>query len=418
MSKYVIHERSRAHAMKRRWLIIIGSGALGLVLVVGALYWFVWRSTEEPVVAKADTSQVADQPSNDTSASASTIEGRYLFSGTIAWDRAIERDAKTDYSRPFSQLNTFDRSKYDAWIADLECPSTSDVVPYQTQVDSLIFNCPTQFNAEARKFFDIIGLSNNHTYDMGRSGFLETQKNLAAAGFQTYGSYEMSDTPNLCEVIALPIKLKNSDGQAESANIPVAFCGYHAVSGYPTQDELDLIKEYSKVMPVFAFAHIGIEYTPVANEQQRTLARAFIDNGAEFVIMNHPHWVQDTDVYKGKLIVYSTGNLIYDQLNYDEQRSASYDIKLTANYDDNMAAWIKYASTCQATKLNDDCFANLPANLVKPTFSYVYDMVAGSERPPQRWLARKADNVMQLDTEQRTNWLDTLRRLGQTERLN
>lgn len=417
MANYVLQERSRAHAIKHRWLLIVTGFIIVVLLVLAGLYWFVWRSVGDTEMPNSNN-QSAQNEDHASKPTYSTIEGRYLFHGTIAWDRAIERDAGSNYARPFSLLNTFDKAKYDAWIADLECPSTDDYIPYQTQVDSLIFNCPTKFNAEARKYFDILNLANNHTYDLGRSGFLETQQNLAQAGFQTFGGYEMSDTPNLCEVVALPVRLENTNDNAEAANLPVAFCAYHAVSGTPTQAQLDMVKTYSKVMPVFAFAHLGIEYTPVANEQQRSLARQLIDNGAEFVIMNHPHWVQDTDVYNGKLIVYSTGNLIYDQLNYDEQRSASYDIKLTAKYDDNMAAWISYANSCNAGKLNDDCFTNLPTNLVKPSFDYMYDMVAGDERPPQRWLARKADQTLQLDTEKRTNWLETLRKLGQTERLN
>lgn len=404
--------RHRRSGTSRRLWVIIGVIVIGLALVAGVL-WFVFlrdkpMTTDEPAVS--ETSEAVQ--------SYSSIEGRYLFHGTIAWDRAIERDARGNFSRPFSLLSTFEPEKYDAWVADLECPSTNTTVPYQTQVDSLIFNCPTAFNAEAKKYFDILNLANNHTYDLGRDGFLETQKNLTDAGFQVYGSYEMEDEPNRCEVINLPIRLQKEGSEPVASSLPVAFCAYHAVSRYPTANELATIKAYTKVMPVFAFAHLGIEYTPSANDQQRQLGRDLIDAGAEFVIMNHPHWVQDTAVYKGKLIAYSTGNLIYDQLTYEEMRSASFDIKMTSTYDDSLAEWIAYATSCGAAKLNDDCFAGLPNGLQKPSFDYKYDMVAGDERPPQRWLARKADDELQQDTERRTNWTQTLTELGQTERLN
>ncbi|MGB4759087.1 MAG: CapA family protein [Candidatus Saccharimonadales bacterium] len=343
-----------------------------------------------------------------------TVEGRYLFHGTVAWERAIERDARGNYDRPFSMLDTFDRQKYDAWIADLECPVTTKTVPYQTQVDSLQFNCPPAFNAAAKKYFDIFNLANNHTDDLGRDGFLETQKHLTDSGFQVYGGPDLTDSQNHCEVISLPIHLKGA-GKTDQAALPVAFCAYHAVARSPTTAELESVRAYAKVMPVFAFAHLGVEYTATVTSQQQTLARDLVDAGAEFVIMNHPHWVQSTDVYKGKLIVYSTGNFLFDQLTYEEQRSASYDIMISAKYNDNIKTWIKLVQSCGAEELHDSCFAELPKNLAKPTFNYHYELVAGDERPPQRWIPRKADKALQADTERRANWQSTLQTLSQSQ---
>jgi poly-gamma-glutamate synthesis protein (capsule biosynthesis protein) len=42
-------------------------------------------------------------------------------------------------------------------------------------------------------------------------------------------------------------------------------------------------------------------------------ARAAIDMGAAIVIGSHPHWVQATEIYKGKQIIYSLGNFVFDQ---------------------------------------------------------------------------------------------------------
>ncbi len=171
-------------------------------------------------------------------------------------------------------------------------------------------------------------------------------------------------------------------------------------------------------MPVFAFGHLGIEYTPTASAQQQRLAHDMIDAGAEFVIMNHPHWVQNTEVYNHKLIVYSTGNFIYDQLTYEDQRGASIDVLMSAPYSDNLAKWIAYGASCGATNLNDSCLANVPAGLTKPHLSFMFDLVASDERPPQRWLTRLADSTLQFDTEKRANWTQTLEQLGQNQRLN
>lgn len=412
MKRGKIHSRKSGNSNK---VLIIIASILFAAAALFASYWFFLKDT------KKTTSNANNQyksVSSEQKPQYDSAEGRYLFHGTIAWDRAIERDARGDVSRPFSLLNTFEKEKYDAWIADLECPSANTTVPYETQVNALIFNCPPKFNAEARKYFDILNLANNHTHDLGYERFLETQKNLTDAGFQIVGSQDLTDKKNHCEVMSMPIRLKKDNGEDVKENLPIAFCAYHAVSRSPNQEELQSIKDYAAVMPVFAFAHAGIEYVATATEQQRQIGRDLIDAGAEFVIMNHAHWVQDTDVYKGKLVVYATGNFIYDQLEYDTQRSASYDVKMTTEYNETLQQWIELGKTCNAVSLHDDCLSQIPDGLEKPNFNYVYDLVAGDERPPQRWLARKADETLQLDTEKRANWLETLQKLGQTERLN
>ena len=39
-----------------------------------------------------------------------------------------------------------------------------------------------------------------------------------------------------------------------------------------------------------------------------------IDDGADVVIGNHPHWIQPPEIYKGKFIMYAHGNFIFDQM--------------------------------------------------------------------------------------------------------
>ena len=45
-----------------------------------------------------------------------------------------------------------------------------------------------------------------------------------------------------------------------------------------------------------------------------------IDWGADIVIGNHPHWYQGIEIYHGKLITYSHGNFVFDQMWSEETR--------------------------------------------------------------------------------------------------
>lgn len=57
--------------------------------------------------------------------------------------------------------------------------------------------------------------------------------------------------------------------------------------------------------------HFGNEYEESHNELQTEMARAAIDAGADLVIGHHPHLVQGIEEYKGGLIFYSLGNLVF-----------------------------------------------------------------------------------------------------------
>jgi poly-gamma-glutamate synthesis protein (capsule biosynthesis protein) len=72
---------------------------------------------------------------------------------------------------------------------------------------------------------------------------------------------------------------------------------------------------------VVAALHWGAEYVTIpqaapgiASDNPVEIAHLAVDSGADLVVGNHPHWVQGLEVYKDKLIVYSHGNFILDQM--------------------------------------------------------------------------------------------------------
>ncbi|GEM_PF-1692524 len=59
--------------------------------------------------------------------------------------------------------------------------------------------------------------------------------------------------------------------------------------------------------------HSGFQFQSAPSATLRTIARQAIDAGAEIVIAHHPHTLQGVEWYRDKLIVYSLGNLVFDQ---------------------------------------------------------------------------------------------------------
>jgi len=64
---------------------------------------------------------------------------------------------------------------------------------------------------------------------------------------------------------------------------------------------------------VIPFFHWSAEYVAVPSVSMRRMAHQAIDAGAAMVIGSHPHGVQATEWYKGKPILYSLGNFVFDQ---------------------------------------------------------------------------------------------------------
>jgi poly-gamma-glutamate synthesis protein (capsule biosynthesis protein) len=316
-----------------------------------------------------------------------------------------------DYSYPFSQLNTFEPNKYDAWMTSFECPITDNVVPFATQVSNLVFNCRPEFLPEATKYFQFFDLANNHTGDQqGSKGLESTRQYLDKAGVQYFGSFDPGVTDDICEVVALPVRIEQSDKTEQKAQLPVAMCAWHYFMRGPEPGEIEHMQQYAKIMPVLAFVEMGVEYQPTASAIQQKIAHAVVDQGPEFVIANNPHWVQNTEVYKGKLIVYATGNFIFDQLEPEEQRSASLDVTMTVPYDQNVGKWVALAKDCVA--FQDSCLATAQKQGLKKIKPHLtYGVVAG--QGGYRHLTHKADAATQAAVEQRMNWQQTLKQLGQ-----
>ena len=63
---------------------------------------------------------------------------------------------------------------------------------------------------------------------------------------------------------------------------------------------------------VVLYTHWGVEYVPIT-EEIKELAHQFIEAGADLIIGSHPHIVQEKEVYRGKTIYYSLGNMVFDQ---------------------------------------------------------------------------------------------------------
>ena len=391
----------------KKWILVV-PGLATLSIVVAGLIW--WSS--HPLEQKNNINQpqiVVPEPK------IISISSKVLFTGNSFWGRYTNDNAmKTTepYKFPFARLSEFDRQKYDSWITGLECPTTKKGVAMTSaeMEATLTFNCDPAYLGEFAKWFDIVTLANNHTDNMGADGFLETQQSLGDNKIQYFGHYDPSELDEVCEVVSLPVKIHYDDKSEREGLLPVAMCGYHGVFKLPSAEAVALISKYAEKMPVIVFPHAGAEYKPVPDQIKTSLYRSFVDAGADMVVGDHPHWVQSTEVYNGKLIIYSMGNFMFDQqFNQEVTRSAAIDVEITSEGgSEQLEGWLELGDGCK--KYHDDCFDRAEQkDLSRIQLNYKFNAIATSNKGYQAYPAPELQNSV----EQRLGWQESMKALGQ-----
>lgn len=343
---------------------------------------------------------------------------KYLFGGTTFWSRRTNTAARASelgVAYPFSQLDTLEREKYQAWVVGIECPVTEKggVHNNYEETSLLKFNCDPDYLPEASKYFTAALIGNNHTDNQGEDGFAETIQNLKDNNIQPFGSYDYRDGEKNCDVITLPIIVQMSDNSEREIQMPFGFCSAHGVFGIP-YNAIENMGKYAAVLPTFSMPHMGAEYKAEHDELRQNLYRSMIDKGVEMVLADHPHWVQDTEAYNNKLIVYSMGNFMFDNLSNKElTRSAVIITDLTVdNFDEvDFDKWAELGESCK-TMERAECLESIRvANLVRPKYSYKYDFEATTFA--ENRITRKASDAEKAEVGERLKWSTTMQNLGQ-----
>ncbi len=340
-----------------------------------------------------------------------SISSNVLFTGNIYWGRYINdwsMASPLKYAYPFSRLNEFNRDQYNAWISGLECPVVSGINMTSAEEDNtLTFNCSPEYLSEAAKWFTAVTLANNHTDNQGIDGFTETKQQLKTAGIQYFGHYDPRVIDDVCEVISLPVSVINDDKSVTKGNLPVAMCGYHGVFRIPTPESVAVMEKYSKYMPVIAMPHMGAEYKSAPDQLKIDFYHSLIDGGADMVLGDHPHWIQNTESYNGHLIVYSMGNFIFDQQDTAEVvRSAAINVVMKTGDNDTtlLSKWLALGETCAVFK--DDCLKQAEdQGLTKLQINYQFGVVGSNDSDK---IVKPATVDQQNSILQRLNWQSTI----------
>ena len=168
---------------------------------------------------------------------------------------------------------------------------------------------------------DIVTLANNHMLDFGRAPLAETLTALDGAGILHVGAGQNLQAASALKTIDVGGRTIGFLGATRV--IPEhSWTASRSNSGlFTTYDPTKLLGEIQAAKQqcdyVVVYVHWGIERNTEPEEYQKSLARQYIDAGADAVIGAHPHVLQGIEYYQGKPIFYSLGNFIFANRTYE-----------------------------------------------------------------------------------------------------
>ena len=258
----------------------------------------------------------------------------------------------------------------DVTVANLEVPLTNQGFPHPTK--GIVFrSAPENVSGLIYAGIDVVSLANNHILDYMEPGMIQTKNILneagilhSGAGLNSYDAY----LPIFKSVKGQTIAFLSSSDRTGQYNNYQPFLnagenksGFAYMTPYYVKKQIESVKDFSDIIVVEM--HAGSEYSvspgsdydyiesPERFENlkinpaskagflihpktgmeiedyswrldrpqmwDRAIRHFSIDQGADLVIVHHPHIIQGVEIYNQKLIAHSLGNFIFD-LNYPE----------------------------------------------------------------------------------------------------
>jgi len=218
-----------------------------------------------------------------------------------------------------------------AWV-NLESPLSTLGSPTPGK-DYTFEGPPSMAKALAAAGINVVTLGNNHTVDYGQAALVDTIKRLEKAGVQVVGAGR--DDKDAWT----PAIVKTSGGATIGflAWSDVLWPGYRATSKPGVAEGRTDIQRMKRSIRALAKEvdyvvvgyHWGLEYENYPWGAQTSEAHAAIDAGADLVIGHHPHVLQGFETYKGRLIAYSLGDLVFDHYSIATGQTVLVDAVLT-----------------------------------------------------------------------------------------
>lgn len=162
---------------------------------------------------------------------------------------------------------------------------------------------------------DVVSLANNHAYDYGEISLTDTLDTLTEAGIPYVGAgrnleeasrplYLMTEDIKIALIGATQIeRLDNPDTKGATETAPGVFRCWNPERLYETVRQTKQESDF-----VIVYIHWGTEGTTALDWAQTEQAKGLAAAGADLIVGNHPHCLQEIGYVDGVPVIYSLGN--------------------------------------------------------------------------------------------------------------
>jgi poly-gamma-glutamate synthesis protein (capsule biosynthesis protein) len=239
---------------------------------------------------------------------------RFAAVGDVMLGRGVKRDIQDKGPEwPFLQVRSFLKER-DLVYANLEMALDHGCQPLDKRD---VFRMPVELlGGLTGSGINIYNLANDHTLDCGREALMQMTSWLTASGFHTVGAGQNQYQARV------PVYVTHGGitvGILSFLTFPVEGIEYcEACTGPAFYDRETLIRYMDEMQKradyrIVTF-HWGSEYSLLPDNYQSGLAHEAVDFGADLVVGHGPHVLQSLERVRGKWIIYSLGNFVYDSV--------------------------------------------------------------------------------------------------------
>lgn len=304
--------------MKNKPIIIAG------VLSIMTAICFIIYTAKNNEIESNDLKAITNQSQRENRLQSKGYKTEAVIAGIgdiLIHDRVYE-DAKTKNGYDFTPMLTSIEpilKKPDLLIANQESIPGGEklgISSYPT------FNSPYEIvDAIMDAGVDMVTCANNHSLDKGEAGIISAIDYYESKGLPYTGIFKSPEDKSDLRIINVNgIKFAILAYAEHFNGIPVPAGKPYLVSQLDKEQVLsDIEKAKSEADVIVLALHWGDEYVREPKMMQRTLAKEFIENGADIIFGHHPHVLQPMELLPKNdggsgLVIYSLGNFLSGQI--------------------------------------------------------------------------------------------------------
>lgn len=181
-----------------------------------------------------------------------------------------------------------------------------------------------------------VNLANNHIYDFGEVGVIDTIKSL-----ENYNAFGIEGVQFFASECNFHTVLEQNNLKIAIVSVCESHNGYLNCNGkggflpltspYTRSYIRNLKDKYDYIV---LYSHAGLEMVNIPLPELRVVYREFIDIGVDLIIGHHPHILQGKEKYKGSTIYYSLGNFFMTYHSSEAEFSNGAVVTLNFNNDE------------------------------------------------------------------------------------